>query len=91
MKAYTYINFVFYFSIFSACYFLLAFKGIPTKLNWVVLNAVFELITLPLILLQFLFLVYAINGLIKRYQPKLLLVAILLISISIFAGVVLVK
>lgn len=81
----------FYLSLLSGIYFLLIFTGIFARLDSVVFNAIFELTTIPLICLQLFLLAYAINGLARRYHPKVFLAATLGISVLIFLGIFLVK
>lgn len=77
-------------SFFSFGYFILAFTKSFSSLNSHFVNGLFELFTLPLIVLQFFLLTYSTYQLFKKQKPLLIYFLILTTSLSIIIGMVLI-
>ncbi|RLJ77217.1 hypothetical protein BCL90_2296 [Pedobacter alluvionis] len=76
---------LFYISIFNGLYFFLAFNGVIQKLNSPIVNALFELITIPLIILQLIiFLLSLYKQFVNAKQTSFFLIGTILISLLIF-------
>jgi hypothetical protein len=74
-------------SLFSVGYFTLAFTKSFSNLNSHFVNALFELFTLPLIVLQGFLLGFSAYQLFKKQKPFFIFFLVLAFSLSIFIGI----
>jgi hypothetical protein len=74
-------------SLLSVGYFTLAFTKSFSNLNSNFVNALFELFTLPLIVLQGFLLGFSAYQLFKKQKPLLIYFLVLIFSLSIFIGI----
>jgi hypothetical protein len=78
---------LFALSLFSVGYFTLAFTKFFSNLNSNFVNALFELFTLPLIVLQIFLFAFSVYQLFKKQKPLLIYFLVLAFSLSIFIGI----
>jgi len=84
--------YIFYSTLFIGCYFLLAFTGFYKSTECVLIGVMFEMLTIPLMLLLSSVLVFSIYCLIfKKIRPNFYLISSVLVSCIVIVAMLFIK